>query len=152
MNHSWKHDGPAATSLGRACELCGALGRRLATPRGYTRWETQLAPPGGPWASGRVPACPAQRKSGYTPVSVLLVRRLKAEGIIPQDADAAAGHLPGDWRRRSTREAPAWQAAWYGPGGQERVFSRYPMRRCAEAPALRVADGEVIPFGDGVAR
>jgi hypothetical protein len=163
VNHAWEHDGPAATALARSCALCGAQGRRSAGPKSglaetgltLTRWETRVAE-GQPWVSGRVPPCPVQRKSTYTSVHVLIERRLKAEGIIPQGAEVTLAHLPGDWRQRSSPERPAWRASWEVPprngiGTRTRmsVFSCYSMRRCAEAAEVHLQYGQVIPCKRG---
>lgn len=147
MNHSWKHSGPQAVAVQRVCSLCSAQGSRLRTAGGFTRWETQLAA-GAPWVSGRIPPCPAARagSSRYTPVSILLLARLRAEAIVPQDAEVHMEHLPGDWRQRSSPEHPAWQATWPGPPGTHvKVWSCWSMRRVAEAPALVLEAGEITP-------
>lgn len=148
MNHSWRHDGEPLRAVSRSCELCGAQGRRFGSGVGYTRWETRLSE-GQPWSSGRVPPCPAKRESAYVPVSEGLAARLRAEGIVPEGAELEVEPLPGDWRRRSAPERPAWLARWTGGAGPQMVFSCYSMRRCAEAPELRLEGGKVTPARKG---
>lgn len=152
VNHSWKHDGDPQTALTRTCGLCGAAGARLATPRGLTRWETRLEPD-GPWSTGRVPPCPAPRRgAAYTPVSLLLKDRLAGAGIVPVSAAVTMERVRGDWRMRPTPEHPSWLAKWDGPDGPQMVFSCYPMRRCAEAPQIRMEGDQVVPCDEGERR
>jgi hypothetical protein len=148
VNHSWKPDGDPAQAVARTCELCGAAGRRFRSGQGSTRWETRLAA-GQPWVAGRVPPCPAERKGSYVSVRVLLAVRLKAEGIIPAEADLELEHLPGDWQNLPTPEHPAWLGKWAEDGRRRMVFSCYPMRSCAEAPEIRMQGDQVIPVPGG---
>lgn len=150
MNHSWKYDGPADRAVARACELCGASGRRYRTCNGATRWETRLA--GNlPWTTGRIPPCPAERKSSYASVRVLLTRRLKSEGIVPENAEVELEHLPGDWRKSPTPEHPSWLGKWRQEDARRMIFSCHSMRSCAEAPEIRMQGDQVIPLCNGQA-
>jgi hypothetical protein len=149
VNHSWKYDGPRMAAVARSCELCGAAGRRLRSesPQGaalMTRWMTRSAE-GGKWAAGRMVPCPVERRGSYVPVQELLGARLRLAGIVPEDARLDLERLPGDWRRHPTPEHPAWLARWETGGGPRMIFSCYPVRRCAEAPEVRMEGDQVIP-------
>lgn len=78
--------------------------------------------------------------SGYStrnvPAGTQLIRRLRAEGLIPRDR----GTLSQRHRQRQPRDMDV--LSWYftydeGGGGSRIVGSRKTMRECAEAPFLR---------------
>jgi hypothetical protein len=152
VNHSWKYDGPRASSVARSCELCGAEGRRFRRDAGsgllMTRWETRMTGQ-EPWSADRMVPCTAERKSTYVSVHVLLAARLRAEGIVPGGAELTLEHLAGDWRRERDPQHPSWLAKWPGDDGERMVFSCHPMRSCAEAPEIRMSGDQVVPVRNG---
>jgi hypothetical protein len=74
------------------------------------------------------------------PVSVRLLARLRAEGIVPEDADAEIGRTFAS-RSQKTAGAWTWSVQWRD-GTFRSAGSQWPMACCLAAVTLEAGAGE----------